>query len=128
MFLGSLHSNLYYFVFYMSIIFHFRYKHLKNYHFDNLNPMWVDRKIIRFTKILTWNVTQQGLFFNIIPLAIHTLLLWLLDPMDQNCHQQQIWCDGINFSAHPNTYIYASTTRVFDIWDSAYDTEIKYCN
>ena len=40
----------------------------------------VNWKVHKLTKILSWNMTKWGLFFNIVPLAVHTLfslvLLW----------------------------------------------------
>ena len=46
----------------------------------------VSLKVLRLTKIFSWNVTKWGLFFNIVPLVVHTLLssvLQCLDPIGQ---------------------------------------------
>ena len=44
------------------------------------------RKVHWLTMILSWNVTKCGLFFNIVLLAVYTLLslvLQYLDPIDK---------------------------------------------
>ena len=53
----------------------------------------VGRRVHSLTKILSWNVTKEGLFFNIIPLVVHTLfptMLQCLDPIGKESYQQQI--------------------------------------
>ena len=57
----------------------------------------VSWKFYRPTKILSWNVTKCGLFFQ------YSLVLLSLDPTGQKCHQQQIWHHHMNFSTHPST-------------------------
>ena len=69
-------------------------------------------KVHWLTKILSWNVTKWGLFFNIVFLVFHTLftsVLQCLDPISQKSQQQYIWCQPINFSAYPRIYIYIYT-------------------
>ena len=60
-------------------------------------------------------MTESGLFLNIVPLAVNTLLssvLQCLDSKGKKIHQQQMWCHLINvsvyefFFAHLRVYIY----------------------
>ena len=80
----------------------------------------VNWKANRLTKILIWNVTKGGLFFNVVSLAVHTLLpsmLLCLDPTGQkviNCRYiTSLWI------FHPTLiyiyiYIYIETDRQKD--------------
>ena len=82
-------------------------------------------KVNRLTKMLSWNVTKWGLFFNIILLVDQAL-------MPNKFHQQQIWCHHIKFSAsellsltsHLSIYlsIYLSilTHITYRLWDGHY--------
>ena len=68
----------------------------------------VGRKDRRLIKILSWNENNWTLFFNIILLAVHTLLwsvLLCLDLIGQIRHELQLWHHDINVSAH-FSYIY----------------------
>ena len=70
------------------------------YQFSRMNLGW---KVHRLTKILSWDMTKWGLFLNIVPQAVCTLLssvLQCLDPIGQKSHQQQIW-SHMKFSANP---------------------------
>ena len=66
-------------------------------------------KVHWLTKMLSWNVTKWGLFFNFVSLMVHTLLPLVLqccDHIGQESHQPQIWHHPMNFSAHSCKYIY----------------------
>lgn len=40
------------------------------------------RSAEKLTKILSWNVTKSGLFFNIVPFPVHIILLSMLHCLD----------------------------------------------
>ena len=59
-------------------------------------------KVQRLTKIVSWNVIKI-LFFNIVPRAVHTFFLSVLQclyPTGQKIHQHQIWLYHVNFLAY----------------------------
>ena len=78
---------------YLSIYHTHTYTHSLNIYIYIYDVGW---KVHRLTKILSWNVTSWGLFFNVIPLAIYIRLpsvLQCLDPIGWKSHQQKniIW-------------------------------------
>ena len=87
----------------------------------------VSSKEHKQVKIFAWNVTKWSLFFNIVLLAVHTLLpseFQCLDPIGLKYDPQQIWHQPMNFTAHPHMcmclyiyiYIYISLKMTNDLY------------
>ena len=88
--------------------------------------MRISWKIHRLTKILSWHVTKWGLFYNIVTLAVHTLLLLVLQcsVFMGKKNQQKIWRPHMNISAYelfsPPSYLSINLSKLFSYLEYFY--------
>ena len=75
--------------------------------------MEVVQKVHRLTKILSWNKTKWGSFFNIVPLVVHILfpsVLQWMDPIGKMSSTADM-TSSMNFSVYLHVYIFIIKVR-----------------